>query len=208
MDPRNIDWRVLQGAIAALVVSVALSAGVLGASQYFHNEMQTQYAIEKRKLNNVRSDYQRVDEEEGIIERFLPRYRALERVGIVGDERRLSWVEALREFAATIKLPSLSYEISARKPYQSPAALDSGVFRIHASEMRLQLGLLHEGDLAALLRALEGRAQGFYSVSECNLRRRSGGIVLEPTAENVTGECVLRWFTLIPPEAGEERTQT
>lgn len=196
----EIDWRELRGALALFMATVLIGAGLLGGSHYFESRMKARYEAQKRQLNLVRSNYYTVDEEERLIEAYLPKYRALREQGIIGDEQRLSWVEALGDASARIKLPSLSYEISPRRPYAPDLPLDTGAFQVYASEMNLRIGLLHEGDLPALLQMLDRNATGLYSVSECRLSRNADTFRLAPMAENVTAQCTLRWYTIALPD--------
>jgi hypothetical protein len=202
----DIDWRELRGALAALIASLLFGASLLAASHYFESRMQAQYQVQKRLLDVVRGNYYAVDEEERLIESFLPQYVALQNEGIVGAEQRLSWVEALGDASARIKLPSLSYEISSREAYKPEFPLDTGAFRVYATEMRLRVGLLHEGDLPALLHALDRAATGLYTVDHCSVSRNSEEFRLSPAAENLTAQCSLRWFTIAAPGAVESGT--
>lgn len=195
----EIDWRELRGALALLAATLLLSAGLLGGSHYFESRMEAKYEAQKRRLNVVRSNYYTVDEEERLIEAYLPRYRLLKERGVIGDEQRLTWVEALGDASASIKLPSLSYEISPQRPYVPDIPLDTGAFQVYASEMNLRIGLLHEEDLAALLRMLDRHATGLYSVSHCRLSRNAETFRLAPMAENITAHCTLRWYTITLP---------
>lgn len=62
--------------------------------------------------------------------------------------------------------------------------------------MKLELGLLHENDLASLLQDLDEKAPGIYTVKECTLKRAQNVVAEKPDEENVKAECELLWFTL------------
>ncbi|MGH6830378.1 MAG: hypothetical protein ACREDG_04420, partial [Methylocella sp.] len=64
------------------------------------------------------------------------------------------------------------------------------------STMKLDLGLLHENDLASLLQDLDENAPGIYTVKECTLKRAQNVVAEDPDAENDKAECDLLWFTL------------
>ncbi|NIR28071.1 MAG: hypothetical protein GWN84_01785 [Gammaproteobacteria bacterium] len=202
----EIEWGELRGALALLIATLLVSTGLLGGSHYFESRMEMKYEAQKRRLSVVRSNYYTVDEEERLIEAYLPKYRALREQGIIGDEQRLSWVEALGDASASIELPSLTYEISPRRPFVPDIPLETGAFQVYASEMNLRIGLLHEGDLPALLRALDRNATGLYSVSYCRLSRNVDTFRLAPMAENLTAQCTLRWYTIALPEGEKVST--
>lgn len=198
----DIDWRVLRGALALLVVAIAVSVSVVTATQMFSNKVQREFRRQRAALLSVRSAYQRVDEEKKTLELYLPRYRALKAAGVIGRERRLSWVEALRAAARRIGLPALRYEIATQKRYTPDYPLTTGDYQLYESDMKLTIGLFHEGDLLHLFRLLDTDAKGLYSVSRCSISRAGRMFSLDPRKTNLNAECVLRWFTVHKPEAG------
>ena len=122
----------------------------------------------------------------------------LEGLGIVGGEKRLDWIESLRQADANLKLPSLTYSIGSQEPYKAEYPLAGGAYQPFVTKMDLKLGLLHGQDLFNLLASLDQNAQGLYSVDTCNLQRRLEGPG-SPRQAHVTSECKLRWFTIRKP---------
>jgi len=199
----EIDWSVLRGAMVGLALSVLASGAIFYAAFEFSEGVSREHQQRRAQLQRAQGEYQAVDEEQQVMDAYLPRFRALEEQGVVGEERRLDWVEALRDAAARLKLPSLRYEIAQQEVYEPELPLPESAFEVHASSMFLEMGLLHEGDLIAVLRELDRNASGLYSVSSCDLRRGGSGIRMEPKAENVLASCELRWFTVRKPEEDE-----
>ena len=192
----EVDWGVLRGSIIFFCVVVAGSCSLFYAGTHFTELAVNDLRQVKSKLFQVRGEYQTIDDEKRIIETYLPQYRALEERGIVGDERRLSWVESLRDSALKIKLPSLRYELLPQQLYQPEFPLPQGIYRVYVSEMTLDGALLHEGDLFALLRELNRSASGLFTVSSCHLSGPPGGIKLHPKAKIVGARRGLRWYTI------------
>ena len=196
MRADQVDWSVIKGAIIFLVLSVIVCAGLFYAGTHFSELAVREYNQERSKLLSVRGEYQTIDDEKRIIETYLPKYEALEEDGIIGIEKRLSWVETLGDAAETIKLPALRYELRPREEYKPEFPLQQGTYQVFSSDMSLDVGLLHEGDLAALLRELNRNAVGLFSVSRCFLSGPPTTVQLDPKAKNVTARCDLRWFTI------------
>ena len=196
MKVAEIDWGVLRGAIIFLVVAVIVCVGLLYAGTHFTEIAVNELRQVKSGLFQVRSEYQTIDDEKRIIETYLPQYRELEESGIIGNEQRLSWVESLRRSAKTIKLPALRYELSPQEEYAAEFPLPGGAYKVYSSNMVIDAGLLHEGDLFALLRELNRSAVGLFTVSKCYLRGSPGGIRMEPKSKNVDARCDLRWYTI------------
>jgi hypothetical protein len=187
------DWSVLRGALGVFVICALLSAIMLGATHYFAEDMASEYRAHHGKFRDASRKYLSVDEEERAIAEHYPRFVELHRRGVIGDEHRLSWVEALRGAADELGLPALSYEIEAQQPHTPDYPLDTGAFDLRASRMHLSLGLVHEGDLDRLLQLLDARAEGLFSVRSCSLKRSEGS---NQPGSNLAAECALEWYTL------------
>lgn len=200
MKVGEVDWGVLRGAIVLLVLSLLISSALFYGGFYFDEQADRENSIEKRKLVKVRSQYQAIDDEQRIIETYLPQYTSLAERGIIGRERRLNWVETLRASASSIKLPSLRYALSPQSEYEAEYPYPKGLYKVYVSSMRLELGLLHEGDLSVLLRELNRNASGLFSVANCLMRRTRSEVTIDPKTANVNATCELRWFTIKQPQ--------
>lgn len=187
---------MLRGAIGMMAVSLALVAGLVIVSGSFRDRWEAEYAAQNQRFLQGSRNYLSVDQDEAIIKGQYPRFVDLFRRGIVGREQRLDWVETLKRSAAAIRLPSMRFEISSRQPYTPDYALAPGPYEVHASTMKLDLGLLHEGDLAVLLRDLERAAPGFFSVRDCTLKRTRETVERDVRGANVHAECNLVWLTI------------
>ena len=201
MSLGEIDWGILRGSLVLLLVSVLVSGAVLSGGYYFSGAMTAEYQRKNTQLRSIRSKYQTVDEEERVIELFLPRFEALESEGIIGREHRLNWIEKLREASQTLKLPGLRYTIATQETFKPDFDLDTGKFEVFVSRMILNLGLLHEGDLLRLFQELDRSVNGLYSISDCSMWRVRPDFGPDPTEANLTASCTLEWFTIKQGEA-------
>lgn len=205
MNPADIDWGMLRGALIAMVVSVVVSGTLVGTSYYFWEKVDKSYSRVLVELRKVRDRFHQVDEEEEMIAAYLPRFQALEGEGIIGREHRLNWIESLREASQRKRLPALSFVIDSQEAFDPEFPLaESDVFEVYTSEMQLDMGLLHEGDLLSLLRELERDAKGLFSVASCRMLRAAERVDAEPdpSKAHVNSSCSLRWYTIRRP--GEE----
>lgn len=196
MKLAEVDWNILRGALLLLFVALLITGGVLGASLHFLDKKERNYQRARGAMLAARAQYQNIDEEERIIANYLPQFRELESAGMVGDEKRLDWIDALRKAASRVELPSLSYVIDSQERYRSELPLPASVFQVYSSNMALDLGLLHEEDLHALLGDLDRNAEGFYTVAHCDLRRTQLQFTQKPDAVNLSAKCGLRWLTI------------
>ena len=204
MRPSDIDWPILRGAAITLAITVLIVGGMVAASSSFESSARAAFEKDQRRFVSASNRYLAVDEEERLTREYLPVYRALEDDGLIGEEQRLDWTESLAAVAEELELPSVRYQVQPQEPYQPPAEIPTGAFRVYASPMRLSVGLVHEEDLFRLLHALEERASGSFNVEGCALRR-SDGTEPGPFTENISAECSLKWFTVRKPGPEEGR---
>ena len=200
----QIDWSVLRNALILMGISLAISSGLLGSSFHFWEKMDRMYQRERSALFGVRAQFQNIDEEEKIIEEYLPLYRDLESKGIIGQERRLDWIDTLRQASQQVQLPTLRYVIDSQSVHQPEFLVPGGSFQIYSSTMQLDLGLLHEGDLNTLFAELDANATGLYTVFKCELSRnhRQREFVKRADATNLRASCGLHWLTIKQSPAG------
>ena len=213
---RGIEWRALRGSIVFLVIAAGVGAAVAGGAIRLHDAALRDYEREKGRLETIRSRYRTIDTQRRLVETWLPAFRALQAAGVVGEERRLAWIEALRDVAARVGLPSLQYRIEPRTAYEAAAwetaaheeaAHEAGdvpgidVHRPFSTVVRLEAGLLHEGDFVRLVRELAARNAGLYRIERCEVRRAGPTFVMRAGAVNLTAKCDLRWITLARTEA-------
>ena len=203
----EIDWPALRGAIVLLVLALAVGVAAAGVAARFHDDAMRVHEREKERLEAVRSRHLAIDGQRRLIDAWLPRFRDMQADGVIGEERRLAWVERLREAAARVRLPSLRYRIERRTVYET--GLESGLepgtggYRPFSTVVRLEAGLLHEGDLERLFRELAIPGAGLHRVERCEIRRAGPEFVIGPDAINLFAECDLRWITFTRAEADE-----
>ena len=197
---RGFDWRALRGSMVLAAFAVTIGVAVTGAAHRFHAEASRGYDREKDRLEAVRSRYRTIDEQKRQIETWLPAYRSLESAGVIGEERRLEWIETLRAAAARAGLPSLRYRMEPRTAYEAGPGLEAGDHGAFSTVVRIEAGLLHEGDLERLLRELAAADAGLFRIERCGVRRSGPEFLMRPGAINLSAECDLRWITLARTE--------
>jgi hypothetical protein len=197
MNNFKADWHILKGALGLFAIAALVAAGILTASNLFWLKMQAQYQQHYSHFRQISARYLAVDEEERIIVEQYPTFLSLYEQGVLGPERRLSWIEALKSAGSDLGVPQVEFNIDPQQPFVPTFALNTGTFELGSSVMRLSLGLLHEGDLVGLFEALDEKAQGLYSVDACTLSRINSNTTLAHALQpNIEAVCTLRWFTL------------
>ena len=95
-------------------------------------------------MREARTRLQKSGEEKDVIVRFLPNYQYLQRVGFIGDEQRLSWLEGLRLSNQETRLFGVQYQIGSQQPYPYAAELNSGQLTLYQSVMKLSVFALNQ----------------------------------------------------------------
>lgn len=200
MRPSEIDWNVLRGAVVLLVVAVLISGTALALGYQFDGEQEAGLQRARSAFMSARNQYHTLDDEEDLIATYLPRYSALEDQGVIGREQRLDWIDVLRESARAAQVQRLAYVIDAQRVFDTGVKLEIGDYRVYSSSMRLNLGLLHEGDLLRFLSRLRDGVSGLLAVSDCSLTRAGAEVSTSVDATNVDARCVLDFITIRGPE--------
>lgn len=191
----EIDWRAIRGSIVIFALALVLGGAMAGGAARFSEQKALDYDRQKARFGSIRSRYRTIDEQRRIIETWLPAFSALQAAGVVGEERRLAWIEVLREVAARTKLPSLRYLMERRTAYETAPSPDMTVYHPFSTVVRLEAGLLHEGDFKRLIHGIESRGAGLHRFDRCHIRRAGPHFVMRPGAVNLVAECDLRWIT-------------
>ena len=192
------DWIKLRA--SAIFFSLAL---VAMASLVYFAHIRKEASIltlenQKTQLQQATQRYQLSGAEKSNIMKYLPQYQQLISKGEVGEERRLEWVDALRNIHKNQKLFTIKYGIGAQEPYKPVVSLNSGQFKITRSMMKLELAMLHEGDLLTLLDGLTTEQSSPFIVRQCEMNQQNANIGSSLTP-NMQAKCELDWITIHEP---------
>jgi len=189
---------VTLGIVAAVgAVTVAYSGKAVTAAQA---EVKSQEVERIEAANRIT----RSGQERGVIDRYIEPYRELERSGIVGEERRIGWIDALRAANQEADLFGVEYEVSPQQAYTFSGEVGAGPLTIHQSLMKLRFALLHEGDLFRFFDALAAQKVGRFSVNQCTLARLPVDLAVPVNQPTLSAQCELAWITIAgPPDEGK-----
>lgn len=191
---RHIRW-------ALLALLLMLAAGA--AAVHFSTRLHEQAIAAQRTAMAARADAQgklsRAREEEQELRATAARHDVLRREGILGEERRLDWVERMRAIRDTHRIHDLRYEIA---PQQALAASAGGRYQFMASTMRLSLSLLHEEDLLRVLHDLGAGMSAYVRARRCSMEGLPAPAQQSATvAPQLRAECDLDWITVRDTQA-------
>ncbi len=183
--PGIVAAALIAGGVAAVMLTQQLVRKAAGEQQAVATERQT--AQEKLARAN--------DEEREIRDRLVDYRRLLDR-GVIGDERRLDWVERIGEIKTARKLFDVRYSIDAQRAVDYPGVAGGGDVEFLASAMKLDMSLLHEEDLFRFLDDLRRAISAHVVVRSCTLRRSDRAASERGLAPRLQATCDIDLVTI------------
>jgi len=159
-------------ALPAIAFAVLIGAGValIGYVDSRLAVAQGELAAAKTRHAEASDRLMRIADEEREVNQKLAVYRRLEQLHVIGPERRLEWADAMSRIKTSRELLDLRYRVDRRTLLVSvpgkPANVD-----FYSSSMRVDIALLHEGDLLRFLDDLRNSGNAYYVVRRCEITR-------------------------------------
>ena len=193
----NIDWHYLKKPLIYFVVAILLGAGLATAGYYYEMKRVDAYNQSVSKLRATHSIFRTMVSDLELIEQYRTKFSDYKATGLVGEERRLSWIESLQSTNQVLKLPTLTYSLLPQEDFNRPGFKVTRNVDVKSSPMELRMDILHEEDVFALLEGLRLSIKNLFTVDSCSLSRTSGVESSWSTkSANMRSVCVLRWVTI------------
>lgn len=192
------DWKKLRTPMVVFSTSFIAMVALVYYVQLRQIASMQALLNQQTQLQQATQRYQSSGTEKTNIIKYLPQYQVLITKGAVGEERRLEWVDALRNIHKNEKLFSIKYSIGVQEPYKPVFSLNAGQFKITRSLMKLELAMLHEGDLLTLLNGLASQQTSPFIVRQCEMTRQNANIGSSLTP-NMQAKCELDWIAIHEP---------
>ncbi|UGQ48361.1 hypothetical protein [Massilia endophytica] len=195
------EFPLIRTAAVTFAGTAGIAIACVFATHWHLQAARDRESYQQHLRNLAQQNFVQAESEKQEIRLYQPQFLTLQRLGFVGSENRLAWVEAIRQIQEQRRLLPLTYEIEPQQPYRVEGRLATGDYQLRGSRMALHMDLLHELDLLYFLTDL--RQRGVFAVQGCELRRTaSAGNA--PLAPSLTADCVLNWLTLTrqPPARG------
>jgi len=165
--------------------------------QSYENKMQRHEQLNNDLTLQV-NRFNKLSDLSVLIENYGDRFNKFMPVSRYENENRLYWLDQLELIRVRHKIPKLRYEISPRQPYKYKDGLikDKGI-KVHVSNMKLTMGLMHIGDLTSVLEDIDQIESSVKLVTSCEMRllNTSKKSSLVSTRENIEAICHIKWFT-------------
>jgi len=181
--------------VAVLVAVSVLAALLARQAAVLVSAAEQRLASQQRLLADARLKHSNAGSEKELIQRYLPAYQALQALGFVGAEQRLTWVDALAAANRDAGLDNLQYQIGQQGAYPLANEFGGTALPVRQSISKLTIPLVHEEDLMRFFRSLAEKRAGLFTINAC-LLRRTGSEDPSGAASNVGAECEIAWITV------------
>ena len=98
-------------------LSMALSVVLVGAAYYFESMQSEEYQISLSSLTSTHNLYKNMVNDLDLLEQYKSLYETYKADGMLGGERRLSWIESLQGTNDVLRLPSLTYNLLPQEKF-------------------------------------------------------------------------------------------
>ena len=184
MNLRRDDLRRLRAPIAMAIGAMAIGVVCLFlADSYRDSAVKTRAGTRATRVA-AQERVLRVSEDEREIRENLIDFERMREQGMLGDQNRLDWIEAISRIKNNRKLFEIKYNIEAQRQLEYPGVVPASGAEFVVSRMRLDMLLLHENDLLDFLSDLQAARRAYVSVRQCAVTRvdrgaASGGTALQ-----------------------------
>jgi hypothetical protein len=193
----KIDWRYMARAVIILVLTVIVAVMISVAGDQYQAAQQEKYAQSLSRLRFTHRLYNNLVKDIDLIEQYRTLFNGYQSSGLVGKERRLSWIESLKATNKVIKLPNFTYRLLPQEKFERPGLPVKRGVEVNSAAMQLNMGLLHEEDIFSVFDGLRLSIESLFAVDSCILIRNAKlGQPLDTQKANLSANCVIRWVTI------------
>ncbi len=193
------DLKRLQWAIAFLIIMSLVGGSAVWTTEQMKKSSNKALQETSAAHKDIQTKLARARQEQQELTEKLNRFQALKTRGYIGPERRLDWVEAIARIKTAHRIFKLDYEFAPQRRLDAsilPGGAAAGGFEFMSSQMRLQIHLLHEGELLAFLADLRDSVGALVLVRSCAIDRLAPGTTDRGSKAQLKAECALEWITL------------
>ncbi len=178
-------------------VLAAIGIAVVIASMHYLDQTRIEYKFALTDRQAIQSKLSRATEEEREIREKLVDYRTLLARGVIGDERRLEWVETIGQIKNDHKLFEIKYQIEPQRTLVLPGIKPTSDVEFRVSSLKVEMQLLHEGDLLLFIDGLRRNLKSHVLVRTCTLQRLTRAGPDRGIAPRLRADCVIDLVTIL-----------
>jgi len=188
--------RPLYAPLLLAVVLAAIGLAVVVASKQYLDRTRAEYNASLSERQAIQDKLSRATEEEREIREKLVGYRNLLAQGVIGDERRLEWVEAIGQIKSEHKLFEIKYQVEPQRTLELPGIRPNSEVEFRVSALKVEMELLHEGDLLTFLDGLRRNLKAHVLVRSCSVQRANRPGQDRGLTPRLHADCVIDLVTI------------
>ena len=189
------DLPHIRGLLIMLALALILGAVLIYVSDGVLTKAQQSKILADREWSEALRKLERTKNEQEDLQGYYHQYQNLVEQNVIGQERRLDWIETIEKIRNQLNIFSVKYKLEPQETLNLENNSTSNSFDLHRSNMTLDISLLHEGQLLNFFDALSEEAKGMYLLESCTLTRNDLVRQLR-FVPNLQAECTLGWITL------------
>ena len=190
------ELRKLAGPLLLLCALVGAGAALILWLQQAQRQAAQDLTAARAERTQASERLTRIAEEEKEVNEKLEVYRRLKSLHILGEEQRLEWADAMTRIRTGRELLDLRYIVDRQRSIASIAGKPANV-DFFASTMKVDLALLHEGDLLGFLRDLRDSGNAYYSVKRCAISRSGAPATGTSITPRLRADCDIDLITIL-----------
>lgn len=190
------ELRQLALPLLACIALLAAGSGLITWTESMHAAAERGLTAARADRTQAKERLMRIAEEEREVKEKLEVYRRLKALGILGEEQRLEWADAMARIRTERELPDLRYRVERQQPLKTVPGKPANV-EFYASKMRVSLALLHEGDLLSFLGDLRASGNAYYAIRSCSLTRTGQPAAIAALSPRLRAECEIDLITIL-----------
>jgi len=187
------DLPFIRNALIVWALTLATSVTLVTFSTIGQDQWQNEKTQAAATSSALQDQYLQLQNEKQEIQEYQARFTKLQNSHWIGEERRLDWIERIRQIYDQRKLPPLIYEVTPQQVFVLDPSIPAGDFELRGTKVTLHMGLLHELDLFNFLEDLN--SAGIYSTQSCSIHT-SDKAQTNALSPKLDAECTLYWITL------------
>jgi len=198
MIPSRDDLKRLRVPVVLCLMLISAGVGALVAAEHATDLVQTDKKTANLSKLAAQDRVAKATEEEREIRENIVQFQQLVSWGMIGEEKRLDWVETIAQIRQQRKLFRINYDIEAQKVLDYPGVMPAGGVEFMSSRLKIDLPLLHEEDLLNFLSDLRAARKAYVSPRRCVIDRSEreappGGRGMSP---RLKADCQLDMITI------------
>ena len=184
------DLQYLKWSLLTFLTIFTIGGSAVFISQKYIHSAQTAEINAQQQLTDARNKLNAAHDDQQNMKTYTKEFSAIQRRGIMGDERRLNLIEDLDNLRRRSRVLDFKYGIAPQQPYKPLIPLDSGNYDLKLSPMKFQLELLHEGQFNSFSDSLRRDMTGWFILEKCTLEKSSG------SGAQLKADCTGGWLTM------------